>query len=65
MDEVRVRLAAFAWLEQQQRLRGEVLPADLLRGGITLDGERIPLMGPSGIWKPRVLQNLPLSITTT
>lgn len=65
MDDVRVRMAAFAWLEQQRRLRGEVLPAGLLRGGITLDGERIPLMGPSGIWKPRVLQNLPLSITTT
>src|SRR4029079_4554298 len=30
----------------------------------TLDGRRIPLLGPSGIWKPAVCE-LPLSITTT
>jgi putative restriction endonuclease len=65
MDDVRVRLAAFAWLEQQQRLRGEVLPAVLLRGGFPFEGQRVPLMGPSGIWKPKLLADLPLSITTT
>ena len=65
MDDVRVRLAAFQWLQDQIRIHGEELKADVLRKGFLLSGERVPLMGPSGIWKPKVLANLPLSITTT
>ncbi len=60
----RVRLAAFDWLQQQVDLYGDVLTRDLLRRGFEYDGERIPLVSPQGIFKPRIL-DLPLSITTT
>lgn len=44
-----VRSAAFAWLEQQATLRGEVLPIAVLRQGFVWEGQRVPLMGPQGI----------------
>jgi putative restriction endonuclease len=44
------RLATFNYLEQQTAFHGDVLP-------------RITLLGPQGIWKPRVM-DIPLSITT-
>lgn len=59
-----VRLAAFAWLADQVELHGEVLPIGLLRQGFTFEGQRVPLMGPQGIFKPAALPNVPLSITT-
>lgn len=65
MDDARIRLEAFAWLQKQQRYHGDVLSAELLRKGFEIDGFIVPLMGPSGIWKPKVLADLPLSITTT
>lgn len=43
---------------------GEVLPISPLRAGITFRGERVPLLGPQGIFKPRIME-LPLSITTS
>lgn len=65
MDEdLQVRLAAFAWLAEQVNILGDVLPRELLENGFTYKGETIFLVGPSGIFKPRVL-DLPLSITTT
>lgn len=59
----RVRNAAFSFLAEQARLRGEVLPREVLAAGFTFQGERVPLLGPQGIFKPRVL-SAPLSITT-
>lgn len=59
-----VRLAAFEWLGNQVTLHGGILPFELLRAGFQLHGERVPLLGPSGIFKPR-LCTLPLSIATT
>ncbi len=64
-DDLRIRLAAFSFLEQQQRLAGdEVLPRKVLVDGFVYEGQRVPLMGPQGIFKPRVLRDIPLSITT-
>lgn len=62
----RVRLAAFAFLDKQQRLTGsELLTRDLLLRGFTFNGERVPLVSPQqGIFRPRVLPTLPLSILT-
>jgi putative restriction endonuclease len=57
------RAAAFAWLEEQVRFFGEVLPRTLLEQGYPYRGERIRLIGPQGIFKPASFQ-LPLSITT-
>jgi putative restriction endonuclease len=61
--DLRVRLAAFEWLREQVDLRGDVLPRALLEQGFVFEGGRVPLVGPQGIFKPRVC-DLPLSITT-
>jgi putative restriction endonuclease len=60
-----VRLAAFEWLNLQKTARGEVLRRDLLEQGFDFNGLRIPIVGPQGIFKPRALSAVPLSITTT
>jgi putative restriction endonuclease len=61
-----VRLAAFRFLEEQLRLSGEegAIRRSVLERGFVLEGERVPLLGPQGIFKPRVLDAIPLSITT-
>ena len=59
-----VRNAAFEWLKAQVATYGDVLPRTLLADGFPLDGARIPLLSPQGIFKPRVLRDAPLSITT-
>jgi putative restriction endonuclease len=59
----RIRIAAFDWLSRQISIHGDVLPRALLAKGFELEGERVPLLGPQGIFKPRLL-DLPLSITT-
>jgi putative restriction endonuclease len=61
--DARVRMAAFAFLEKEQTLRGETFSRDLLATGFTFDGQRVPLLGPQGIFKPALL-DMPLSITT-
>lgn len=60
----RVRLAAFQWLRAQMDVIGEVLPRALLAEGFVFDGVRVPLLGPQGIFKPQVMTEAPLSITT-
>jgi putative restriction endonuclease len=59
----RVRLAAFQWLRAQMDVHGEVLPRSVLAQGFELDGRRVPLLGPQGIFKPAVCE-APLSVTT-
>jgi putative restriction endonuclease len=59
-----VRLAAFEWLKDQTVAFGDVLPRELLQKGLEFQGERVPLVAPQGIFKPRIM-DLPLSITTT
>jgi putative restriction endonuclease len=61
--EGRIRMAAFDWLNKQT-MYDEVLKWDLLQQGFEFQGQRISLVGPTGIWKPRVLK-LPLSIRTS
>ncbi|HLV01675.1 MAG TPA: HNH endonuclease [Acidobacteriota bacterium] len=58
-----IRLAAFDWLSQQEKLYGESLPRDLLMKGFRWRDSRIPLVSPQGIFKPKQLE-LPLTITT-
>lgn len=62
--DARIRAAAFAWLGDQVALHGDVLPRTLLAEGLRLDGVRVPLLGPQGIFKPQVMSEVPLSITT-
>ncbi len=60
----RLRLAAFDFLDRTTRELGEVLPWSLLVGGFLHEGERVALIGQKGIWKPRALPRMPLSIMT-
>ncbi|MDP6777348.1 MAG: hypothetical protein QGI83_11345, partial [Candidatus Latescibacteria bacterium] len=60
---IKIRNRAFEWLRELVMRHGEVLPRSILQAGFVLDGEQIRLVGPQGIFKPRVM-SLPLSITT-
>jgi putative restriction endonuclease len=59
-----VRLAAFDFLTEQIEKSGEVLSFQVLMQGFFYQGERICLLGPQGIFKPRILPEIPLSMTT-
>jgi putative restriction endonuclease len=65
LDDTFVRAAAFAFLDEQTTLHGDVLPWSTLVAGFTLDGQRIPLVSQPGIFKPAVLADIPLTIRTT
>lgn len=60
----RVRLAAFQWLGAQKSLHGDILPRSVLEEGFEFGGRRVRLVGPQGIFKPSVLELVPLSITS-
>jgi putative restriction endonuclease len=62
--DTRVRTQAFQFLTEQTRLHGEVVPRDLLERGFDFEGRRVPLIGPQGIFKPALLAERPISITT-
>ncbi len=62
--DTRVRFAAFGFLEHQTELRAEIVPYATLLAGFTLDGTRVPLLGPQGIFKPPILPEVRLGITT-
>jgi putative restriction endonuclease len=62
--DIAVRLAAFNWLSEQVQYHGDVLPRKILETGFIFENERIPLLSPQGIFKPKKL-DLVLSITTT
>ncbi len=62
--DTRVRTQAFEFLTEKTRLHGEVVPRDLLERGFDFEGRRVPLIGPQGIFKPALLADMPISITT-
>jgi putative restriction endonuclease len=62
--DYRVRLAAFDFLREQLAVKGEVLPRQVLAAGFEFQGQRVPLIGPQGIFKPAILPEVPLTITT-
>ena len=62
--DARVRAATFEWLADQVARHGDVLPRQILAAGFQLEGVRVPLVGPQGIFKPQILSEVPLSITT-
>jgi putative restriction endonuclease len=65
-SSARIRLQAFEYLRGQMALHGEVLDRSLLVKGFECDGEIVHLISPQqGIFKPRQLEDAPLSILTT
>lgn len=64
-QDASVRKAAFDWLEAQQRHHGDVLPRNVLAQGFVWRDQRVPLVSAQGIFKPRVLPEIPLTITTS
>jgi putative restriction endonuclease len=63
-NDARVRAAAFAWLTEQVGRHGDVLPRTLLSQGFLHEGIRVLLVGPQGIFKPQVMSEVRISITT-
>ena len=59
-----VRRCAFEFLQAATDRYGEVLPWEILVSGMKYGGEVVPLIGASGIWKPKVLDTIPISIAT-
>lgn len=63
--DARIRLGAFRFLDEQRLVFGGELPFVVLRDGFRFEGHRVPLMGPQGIFKPKILPlPVPLSIMT-
>jgi putative restriction endonuclease len=63
--DTRVRAHAFQFLSELTQMHGdEVVPREALAKGFEFEGRRVPLMGPQGIFRPAVLPEMPLSITT-
>ena len=61
----RVRTRTFQFLREQTELyRDEVLPREVLAKGFEFEGQRVPLIAPQGIFKPAILPEMPLTITT-
>ena len=63
--DARVRLTAFEWLTEQSQLNEGVFTRECLEEGFLFEGNQVRLVGPQGIFKPRILPEAPLSITTT
>lgn len=60
-----VRLRAFEFLTEQRRRFGDAsIPRGALERGFDFENVRVPLIGPQGIFKPAILPEVPLTITT-
>jgi putative restriction endonuclease len=66
MDDLdtRIRLKAFSFVDDLYLRYGTALPRDILALGFDFEGKRVPLIGPQGIFKPAILPEIPISITT-
>lgn len=60
--DAEVRRAVFDWLTRRREEHGEVLTREELVS-FQFRGQRMPLVGPQGIWKPALCE-LPISIAT-
>lgn len=62
--ETEIRAAAFQWMKSRYEMHGGTIPREILEQGFVFQGQRITVIGPAGIWKPRQFESIPLSITT-
>lgn len=63
--DAKVRTAAFDRLREQTAVLGDGLPRSILTRGFEFEGTRVPPLSQQGNVKPRILERMPLSITTT
>ena len=63
-NDAAFRARVFEWPQAATQRYGEVLSWSLLTRGMTYGGEMVPLIGAKGIWKPRILPSMPISIAT-
>ncbi|CAN5333304.1 HNH endonuclease [soil metagenome] len=62
--DAQVRAAAFQFLEERSRHHDGSISHNILKAGFTFRGAQVNLIGPKGIFKPRILSDYPLSILT-
>lgn len=63
MNEVEVRMLAFAWLNERCKLNAGVLTYSELANEFKVENKRVTLIGATGIWTPKGF-SIPISITT-
>jgi putative restriction endonuclease len=63
--EDEIRADCFLWLKEQCQTYGAALPWSILQKGFPYKGERVTIVGATGIWKPKQLETMPISILTT
>lgn len=59
-----VRSAAFTFLAEHTRLHGDTFSRTTLENGFLFHGQQVRLVGPQGIFKPAILHDRALSLTT-
>lgn len=59
-----IRRSAFDFLQSAVDRYGDVLHWQVLTHGFRYKGEAVPLIGSKGIWKPKILESVPISIAT-
>ena len=62
--DTQIRMAAFDWLSSRLTEYEEVLPRQILAEGFEFRGQRVPLLGPQGIFKPRIVPEIPVAFET-
>jgi putative restriction endonuclease len=60
-----IRLGVFEWLNRASAINGNEFTRKELEQGAVVNGQRVILVGPQGIFKPAQINHYPLSITTT
>jgi hypothetical protein len=63
-SDMAVRSEGLAHIEVLKGLYGDAIPRQVLVQGFMFQGVRVPLVLPPGIFKPAVLADMPLTITT-
>lgn len=59
------RMKIFDWLQERVYTKGDVLSREELRKECIIEGQIVPLLGPQGIFKPKIIDYFPISITTS
>lgn len=60
-----LRIKIFDWLQERMVTKGDVLSREELSGECIIDEKIVPLLGPQGIFKPKIIDYFPISITTS